>query len=72
MRARRAKLDQLEEMEAQLTEMRAHMERMQRDYEERLQGSGAELRRLMLEKTLLQARQLSAFLGACHRPLLLL
>jgi hypothetical protein len=45
----------LEEMEGQLGEVRARMDRMQQEYEERLQGTGAELRRLMVEKTLLQA-----------------
>lgn len=52
----RAKLDQLEEKNAEVEEYKRCLERLQRDYEERLQGTATELRRLQLEKTMLQVR----------------
>ena len=51
---RRAKLDQLEEKQAEVEEYKRRLERLQRDSEERLQGTATELRRLQLEKTMLQ------------------
>ena len=50
----RAKLDMLEEKNAEVEHYRNRMERMQREYEERLHGTATELQRLQLEKTLLQ------------------
>lgn len=44
----------LEEKNAEVEHYRDRMERMQRQYEERLHGTATELQRLQLEKTLLQ------------------
>ena len=44
----------LEEKNAEVEHYRNRMERMQREYEERLHGTATELQRLQLEKTLLQ------------------
>ena len=46
----------LEEKNAEVEHYRNRMERMQREYEERLHGTATELQRLQLEKTLLQVR----------------
>ena len=53
---RRAKLDMLEEKQAEVEHYRGRLERVQREYEERLHGTATELQRLQLEKTLLQVR----------------
>jgi len=50
----RAKLDMLEEKNAEVEHFKNRMKRMQREYEERLHGTATELQRLQLEKTLLQ------------------
>ncbi len=50
----RAKLDQLEEKQAEVEDYKRRLERLQRDSDERLQGTATELRRLQLEKTMLQ------------------
>ena len=47
----------LEEKNAEVEHYRNRMERMQREYEERLHGTATELQRLQLEKTLLQVGQ---------------
>ena len=54
--SRRAKLDMLEEKQAEVEHYRGRLERVQREYEERLHGTATELQRLQLEKTLLQVR----------------
>ena len=46
----------LEEKQAEVEHYRGRLERVQREYEERLHGTATELQRLQLEKTLLQAR----------------
>ncbi|CAL8470015.1 g9557 [Coccomyxa elongata] len=53
----KAKLDQLEEKQAEVEEYKRRLERLQRDSDERLQGTATELRRLQLEKTMLQVRE---------------
>ena len=65
----RAKLDMLEEKNAEVEQIKARMERMQREYEERLHGTATELQRLQLEKTLLQVQLLYFFsFATAHRP----
>ena len=54
----RAKLDMLEEKNGEVQQIKARMERMQCEYEERLHGTATELQRLQLEKTLLQVSHL--------------
>ncbi|BDA44030.1 hypothetical protein COCOBI_05-2140 [Coccomyxa sp. Obi] len=53
----KAKLDQLEEKQAEVEEYKRRLERLQRDSDERLQGTATELRRLQLQKTMLQVRE---------------
>ncbi|CAK0779114.1 hypothetical protein CVIRNUC_004698 [Coccomyxa viridis] len=53
----KAKLDMLEEKQAEVEHYRGRLERVQREYEERLHGTATELQRLQLEKTLLQVRE---------------
>ena len=62
----RAKLDMLEEKNAEVQQIKARMERMQREYEERLHGTATELQRLQLEKTLLQVSHLISALLSQH------
>ncbi len=48
----------LEEKNMEVEQIKMRMERMQREYEERLHGTATELQRLQLEKTLLQVQLL--------------
>ena len=64
--ARRAKLDQLEEKNAELAEMRGRLEAARADFDERLASTSAQLRALQLEKASLQVREAQAAEALTH------